>query len=914
MADRYTPQDIEPKWQQRWEADALYKTGTDTGKPKHYILDFYPYPSGEGMSVGHARNYVPTDVIARVYRMRGYNVLHPIGFDAFGLPTENAAIKLKKNPHDLNERYSANYIRQYKLMGLSYDWDRVINSAHDDYYRWSQWIFLKLFNSWYDPRLDRAAPIADLERELSERGSQTIFDFVDANAEHSGVIGAATRPISAAEWNALSRKDKNAHLMGYRLAFRASSQVWWDPVDKVVVADEEVENGVAWRSGTPVERKTMRQWYFRITAYADRLQRDLGTVDWPERIVKMQRNWIGKSEGAEVEFKFANSQIPNSRFTEAPSANLESAVSESGISVFTTRPDTLWGATFMVMSPEHPLLTKIVTADQKAAVEAYCAAAKAKSEEDRTAESKEKTGVFSGGYAINPVNGARIPVWVADYVLMGYGTGAIMAVPAHDQRDFDFARKFDLPIIEVVRPPGADASDPASWAKAYEDKLGVMVNSGPLDGMSTGEDGLACIRAATEHVAKLGVGKRRVNYRIRSWLISRQRYWGTPIPIVHTPEGETAVDESALPVRLPDVSHYEPTVTGESPLAGIPSFVNTPEGQRETDTMATWACSSWYYMRFADPKNGAKIFNQEELDYWLPVDMYVGGAEHAVLHLLYARMWTKVLFDCGVVKFIEPFTALRNQGMILSANKKTDENGREYFEKMSKSLGNVITPDSVAAEHGADALRGYEMFISDFTQTVPWNTQGVPGVRRWLDRVWRILLSPEDDKGAPVPMTAKDLRRVAHQTLQKYDKDLAAFGFNTIISGLMEFTNAMFKARDAGLTGTPEWREASDMLLLMIAPIAPHMAEEIWERLGRGYSVHQQAWPHLDAAATKADSLTIVVQVNGKLRDRVTVDADASEESVTAAALASDGALRYINGGAPQKVIYVKGKLVNIVL
>jgi leucyl-tRNA synthetase len=895
MADRYIPQDFESKWQARWERDELYKTHTSSDKPKYYVLDFYPYPSGEGMSVGHARNYVPTDVIARYYRMRGYNVLHPIGFDAFGLPTENAAIKLKQNPHDLNERYSANYIRQYKLMGLSYDWSRVINSAHDDFYRWTQWIFLKLFHSWYDPRLDRAAPIADLERELSERGSQAIFDFVDANAEHSGVIGASTLPISAAHWNALTRKEKNAHLMGYRLAFRGESQVWWDPSDKVVVADEEVENGVAWRSGTPVVRKTMRQWYFRITAYADRLQRDLDTVDWPERIVKMQRNWIGKSEGAEVTFKIADGALDQS------------------LSVYTTRPDTLWGATFMVVSPEHPLVASMTSDAQRAAVAAYQAAAKAKSEEDRAAD-KEKTGVFSGAYAVNPVNGARIPIWIADYVLMGYGTGAIMAVPAHDQRDFDFARKFDLPIVQVVKG-GVDADKPTSaWAAAYEDKQGVMVNSGPLDGMSTGEDGRACIREATVHIQKLGVGKRRVNYRIRAWLISRQRYWGTPIPIVHTEEGEVAVQESALPVKLPDVSHYEPTVTGESPLAAIADYVNAPNGKRETDTMATWACSSWYYMRFADSHNDGAIFNADALNYWLPVDMYVGGAEHAVLHLLYSRMWTKVLYDCGVVRFIEPFTALRNQGMILSANKKTDENGREYYEKMSKSLGNVITPDSVVAEQGADALRGYEMFISDFTQTVPWNTQGVPGVRRWLDRVWRIVLAPDDERGQPGEMSEKDLRRVAHQTLQRYERDLAAFGFNTVVSGMMEFTNAMYRARDAGLTGTPAWREASDMLLLMIAPIAPHMAEELWERLGRGYSVHQQTWPAFDPAAVVQDAITIVVQVNGKLRDRVMVPADASDEAVTEAALASDGARKFMDGGAPKQVKYVKGRLVNIVV
>jgi len=448
MAERYNPQDIESKWQQRWESDALYKSDSGGDKPKYYILDFYPYPSGEGMSVGHARNYVPTDVIARFYRMRGYNVLHPIGFDAFGLPTENAAIKLKKNPHELNERYSANYIRQYKLMGLSYDWSRVINSAHDDYYRWTQWIFLKLFNSWYDPRKDSAAPIADLEVELSERGAAAIFEYVDAHAEHVGVITAGAPIVSAAEWNAMSRREKNAYLMHYRLAFRSNTQVWWDPVDKVVVADEEVENGRAWRSGALVERKTLRQWYFRITAYAERLAADLDSVDWPERIVKMQRNWIGKSEGAEVDFKLADH--------------------DGAIRVYTTRPDTLWGATFMVLSPEHPLVDAITSAAQRPAVDAYRAMAKGETDEQRTATNREKTGVFTGAYAVNPVNGERIPVWIADYVLMGYGTGAIMAVPAHDQRDFDFARKFDLPIIQVVQGPNDAGKGQLRSAERHE--------------------------------------------------------------------------------------------------------------------------------------------------------------------------------------------------------------------------------------------------------------------------------------------------------------------------------------------------------------------------------------------------------------------------------------------------------------
>ncbi len=1015
MADRYIPQEIEPKWQARWEADALYKTGQADSRPKYYILDFYPYPSGEGMSVGHARNYVPTDVIARYYRMKGYNVLHPMGFDAFGLPTENAAIRLKVNPHILNERYSANYVRQYKLMGLSYDWSRLINSAHADYYRWTQWIFLQMFHAWYDPRLNRAAPIADLERELSEQGSQAIFDYIDTHAEHVGVVAKGTPVISAAQWHAMSRREKNAYLMNFRLAFRAESTVNWDPVDKVVVADEEVEGGRAWRSGALVEKKIIHQWFFRITAYAERLANDLDTVDWPEKIVKMQRNWIGKSEGAEVDFEISDFGLPIAGQSQIRNP-------KSKIRVFTTRPDTLWGATFMVLSPEHPLVAELTTADRRPDVEAYIAQAKAKTEEERTATEKEKTGVFIGAYAINPVNGKRIPIWIADYVLMGYGTGAIMAVPAHDERDFAFALKFGLPIIPVIdRPdrvaksvvfPGAmdegfraeleqagfecyaapvgeagvglfvtlrgDAQidryvelarrhlKPGHWNEIvgarwlfvfedgveelnsvesdarilprcaalrpavgnartvmemlsrqpfYQDALfhaeyGTMIHSGPF----SGTPGDTARQQVTAWLAEQGMGQRRVNYRIRAWLISRQRYWGTPIPIIHTPDGEEALDPSELPLRLPEVENYEPTATGESPLANIPEFVNTPRGRRETDTMATWACSSWYYMRFSDPHNDQAPFGQKEVSYWLPVDMYVGGAEHAVLHLLYARMWTKVLYDLGHVPFIEPFKALRNQGMILSPQKKVDEKGREYFEKMSKSKGNVITPDEVVAEYGADALRGYEMFISDFSQTVPWNTQGVPGVRRWLDRVWRIVLAPEEDKGVPVTYSGRELRRVAHQTILKFEKDLRDFSFNTIVAALMEFTNALYKARDAGLAGSPGWNEAIDILLRLIAPVAPHMAEELWMRLGRAYSIHQQPWPVADADAAKEEEITVVVQVNGKVRDRITVPASADEDMVKQAALQTNGARKSMNGKPPRQVIYVPGRLVSIVV
>jgi len=906
MAERYNPQEIEPKWQARWEQGALYKSLPAGDKPKYYVLDFYPYPSGEGMSVGHARNYVPTDVLARYYRMKGYNVLHPMGFDAFGLPTENAAIKLKTDPHALNERYSANYVRQYKLMGLSYDWSRLINSAHPEYYRWTQWIFIRLFNAWYDPRLDKAMPIQTLEAELAEHGSGEILAYIDDHPEHVGVVNKDTPVITAEEWRTMSRREQNDYLSNFRLAFQAESTVNWDPVDKVVVADEEVENGRAWRSGALVIKRTIRQWFFRITAYAERLINDLDSVDWPERIVAMQRNWIGKSEGAEVIFHVCNAE-------------------QWAIPIFTTRPDTLWGATFMVLSPEHPLVPQITTPEQQAEVERYVAFARGESEEQRTAEDKEKTGVFTGAYAINPVNGERIPIWIADYVLMGYGTGAIMAVPAHDQRDFEFAKKFNLPIKVVVFPqaelerlglsgPPTEAAIAEYQGKltaAYEDKAGVMVNSGPLTGLPAGTD---AIRAAIRHCANMGFAKRRVNYKIRPWLISRQRYWGTPIPIIHTPDGPIAVPEDALPVLLPKVTAYEPGPNGESPLESIPEFVNGPAGRRETDTMATWACSSWYYIRFADPHNDKAIGAPDQIDYWLPVDVYVGGAEHAVLHLLYSRMWTKVLYDLGVVKFKEPFSALRNQGLILSPQKRVDEKGREYYEKMSKSKGNVITPDEVIAEHGADALRGYELFISDFEQTVPWNTQGVPGVRRWLDRTWRIVLAPEEEKGPAAEMSARALRRIAHQTILRYERDLKAFSFNTLVAALMEFTNALYKARDAGLVGTPEWDEAIDILLRLLAPVAPHIAEELWHRLGRPYSIHQQAFPIADEAAARADSLTLAVQVNGKVRDHVTVPADADEAAITQAALASEGARRYLDGSPPKQIHYVKGRLVSIVV
>lgn len=985
--ERYDPATIERKWQDRWAADQLYRTGPADDRPKYYILDFYPYPSGEGLSVGHCRNYVPTDVIARFYRMQGFNVLHPMGWDAFGLPTENQAIKTKTNPALLTRRYAANYKRQMNLIGASYDWSREITSSEPDYYHWTQWIFLRLYDHWYDPRLDRARPIRELEAELAVHGTTRLG------------LPLSERQVLAQEWNSYNTLERQDLLRSFRLAYRGEATVNWDPVDKTVIANEEVgPDGRAWRSGALVERKVLRQWFFRITAYAERLDRDLDTVDWPSRIVAMQRNWIGASRGAEVIFK-----------------------SEQGddLLVFTTRPDTLWGATFMVLSPEHPLVAKLTSLEQRAAVEAYCAQATAQTTAATPVEEKEKTGVFTGSYAINPVNGVRIPIWVADYVLMGYGTGAIMAVPAHDERDFAFAMKFGLPIIPVIqRPdqrtrsalrPGAYSSalpdllqgagytyaeqdgwlvvdlhsdqatayaelvrphlQPGGWTElvgaawlaifpdatiafdaltadqtlcarmrnllgrddlpsymaylatvpAYRDLLlhtetGRPIHSGPIDGLLGSE----AISRTIDLLEQQGLGKGRKNYKMRDWLISRQRYWGTPIPIIHAEDGtEVMISDGELPVTLPGVESYEPTATGESPLAQIDEWlsVRLPDGQsgrRETDTMGTFACSSWYFLRFVDPNNSSALGAREELAYWLPVDMYVGGAEHAVMHLLYARFWTKFLYDMDLVPFFEPFQSLRNQGLILAPPREVD--GQIVVEKMSKSKNNVITPDEVVAAHGADALRGYECFISDFEASVPWSTDGVPGIRRWLDRVWRIVLSPENDRGQPGSYSERQLQRVTHQTIMRVESDIRGFKFNTMVAALMEFTNALYRARDANLVATAAWSEAIEVLLRLIAPVAPHIAEELWERINRTYSVHQQPWPIADAALAAEDTIEVVLQVNGKVRDKLVVPADAGEEQLRRLALESERVMSYVGERTIRKVIVVPGKLVNIVV
>lgn len=871
---KYVPQDFEAGWMEKWEADELYKTAPADERPKAYILDFFPYPSGDGLSVGHCRNYVPTDVMSRYYRMKGYNVLHPMGWDAFGLPAENAAIKAKTNPAKLIAQYAANYKRQFRLIGISFDWSREINSSSPDYYKWTQWIFLQLYNAWYDPRVNAARRIADLEQELSEKGTRAIPN--------------ALAQVTSDEWHAFTQKERTEFLSNFRLAYRKPARVNWCPVDKTVLANEEVHDGRCWRCGSQVEEKMLAQWFFRITAYSERLLDDLETIDWPEHIKLMQRNWIGKSIGAEVDF----------------------ATDAGRLQIFTTRPDTLWGATFMVLAPEHPYVERVTTPEHKGRVNQYVNEAIAKTDVERAEEGKDKTGVFTGAYATNPVNGERIPIWVADYVMMGYGTGAIMAVPAHDQRDFEFARKFHLPIRVVIQPPDGELND-RTMERAYPHE-GVMVNSGPFDGKNAD----AAVEQVTQWLEENGIGAKRIQYKFRDWGISRQRYWGSPIPIIHTDESQVAVDESDLPVELPNVNSYEPTATGESPLANIRAWVNVTlpdgtRGRRETDTMGTFACSSWYFMRFADPHNDEKAFDAKEVNYWLPVDTYVGGAEHAVMHLLYARFWTKVLCDLGYVNFVEPFRRLRNQGMILSPQLK---DGR--YEKMSKSKGNVITPDEMVEKFGADALRAYEMFISDFTVATPWQIDGLAGTHRWLTRVWNIFLEPARDNTlrAATGEEIKILRRALHQTLKKVEDDINAFEFNTVISSLMTLTNILVKAKDAAWYPDAVWGEAMKTLLLMLAPIAPFMAEEIWMRLGGTYSIHQQTWPSYDAEAAKEETFTLVIQINGRVRGKIELPVGASEQEAREKAFADASVKKWIDGKTIANVVYVPGRLMNVVV
>lgn len=799
----FNHQQIEKKWQQHWEENKTFKTTEQKDQPKFYALDMFPYPSGAGLHVGHPEGYTATDILSRLKRMQGYNVLHPMGWDAFGLPAEQYALDTGNDPAEFTEQNINNFRRQIKSLGFSYDWDREINTTDPQYYKWTQWIFLQLY----------------------KKG----------------------------------------------LAYIDEVAVNWCPALGTVLANEEVIDGKSERGDHPVERRPMKQWMLKITEYADRLLDDLEELDWPESIKDMQRNWIGRSEGAEVTFTIDGHK---ETFT-----------------VFTTRPDTLFGATYAVLAPEHPFVAQITTDEQKDAVAAYLDKIKSKSDLERTDLAKEKTGVFTGAYAINPANGEKMPIWIADYVLMSYGTGAIMAVPAHDERDYEFAQMFNLPIREVVAGGEVDK-------EAYTGD-GEHVNSDFLNGLNKEE----AIQKMIEWLEEKGIGTKKVTYRLRDWLFSRQRYWGEPIPIIHWEDGTmSTVPEEELPLVLPVTTEIKPSGTGESPLANIDEWVNVvdPEtgkkGRRETNTMPQWAGSCWYYLRFIDPHNTEALADKDKLKEWLPVDIYIGGAEHAVLHLLYARFWHKVLYDIGLVHTKEPFQKLFNQGMILGENN----------EKMSKSKGNVVNPDEIVESHGADTLRLYEMFMGPLDASIAWSTTGLDGARRFLDRIWRLFIQENGELSDKITASGNNLEKVYHQTVKKVTEDYEHLRFNTAISQMMVFINEGYKA-DA----IP--KQYVEGFVKLLSPVAPHLAEEMWEKLGHQGTVSYEPWPTYDESKLVDDEVEIVVQVNGKMKTKLMVSKEATKEEMEQLAMNEEKVQEQIAGKTIRKVIAVPGKLVNIV-
>lgn len=824
----YNPGALEKKWQSRWEMDQLYRSVIDHSRPKFYALTMLPYPSGD-LHIGHWYAMTPSDARARYMRMKGYNVLFPMGFDAFGLPAENAAIRDGVHPMKRTFQNIEKMRLQLRSMGAMFDWEREAVSADPSYYKWTEWFFIQLYK-----------------------------------------LGLAYRKLSPVDWC----PHCNTTL--------AREQVWGD--------DRHCE-----RCNTPVIKKDLNQWFFKSTRYADELLNYDG-IDWPQTVKTLQTNWIDRSEGASVVF-----------------------TTEQGddVEIFTTRPDTLWGATFMVFSPEHPLVEKVTTPENKAQVEEYKIQAARQTDIQRGAADKEKTGVFTGGYAINPVNQARIPIWIADYVLMSYGTGAIMAVPAHDERDFAFAKKYNLPIIPVIQPRMADGTpSPDIELKSAYIGDGVMINSGQLNGVAVNtEKGRKnpSIAAVIDWLQEQRIGRESVNYRYRDWLISRQRYWGAPIPMIYCEEhGWNPVPEEQLPVLLPEDVEWKPT--GESPLKLHPTWKHTTcpvcgaAATRETDTMDTFMCSSWYHLRYLSPKYELGPFDPAEYDYWMPVDTYTGGIEHATMHLLYTRFFHKALRDAGIVKGNEPMVQLRNQGMVLG----------EDNEKMSKSRGNVVAPDLLVEKYGADTIRAYLMFFARWEMGAPWDSQGIEGSARWIRRVWALFT--DDHKNSPSnvspvkPYDERNLRRRVHQTLRKVSRDFEKFEFNTIISSLMELLNEMYREREAGAWGSSAWMEAQEIYLKMMAPVAPHITEELWARLGKPYSIHTQQWPLVDEAAAKEDSIELPVQINGKVRDRLVIHAEATEAEIKAAVLSSVSVQKFLEGKEPKKVIVAKGRLVSIVV
>ena len=880
----YNFAEIEPKWQKYWEENKTFKTEDDFSKQKYYILDMFPYPSGAGLHVGHPEGYTATDIISRYKRMKGFNVLHPMGYDAFGLPAEQYAMQTGTHPAITTQKNCDNFRRQIKEIGLSYDWDREINTTDPHYFKWTQWIFKRLYNTWFDNETKKGRPIAELSipEEIKIKGSDAVNEYINEK----------------------------------RLAYYANAQVWWCESCKTVCANEEVlTDGSHEKCGNQVIRKNLKQWLLRIPHYAERLLNGLENIDWPESVKSMQRNWIGKSTGAEVDFMLDGLN--------------------KKLRVYTTRPDTLFGATYMVVSPEHEWVNEITIPEQKDEVEKYVKAAALKSDLDRTDLAKVKTGVFTGRYAINPVNNQKIPIWIADYVLTGYGTGAIMAVPAHDTRDFEFAKAFDIPVICILDPGDVENREAILEGNACWTEDGKYINSAnsktglDINGLNK-EQG---IKATIDWLESNDLGKAMVNFKMRDWLFSRQRYWGEPFPVIHWEDGEVSlIDDEDLPLELPELEKYTPGDSGESPLANAEDWLivtdkNGRKGRRETNTMPQWAGSCWYYLRYIDPRNDEQIFDPAKEAYWMPVDLYIGGAEHAVLHLLYSRFWHKVLFDLGVVSTDEPFTKLYNQGMILAFayetstgakvssdlaeekdgkffHRETGEELKQIVAKMSKSLKNVVNPDDVIDKYGADSLRLYEMFMGPLDERKPWAENGVKGVFNFLNRVYRFFA---DTGNITDGEEDAEVAKLLHQTIRKVESDIENLKFNTAVSALMVFNNLVIKKGKVT-------KETAETFAKILAPFAPHMAEELWSVYGNEKTLAYEEWPHVDESLLQEDVYEYPVSFNGKMRFKIELPLDMPKVEIEKSVLSHDLAQKWLAGKTVRKFILVPKKIINVVV
>ncbi len=925
----YNFAEIEKKWQQYWKENRTYKVDIDKSRPKFYVLDMFPYPSGAGLHVGHPLGYIASDIYSRYKRLQGFNVLHPMGYDAFGLPAEQYAIQTGQHPAITTDNNVKRYREQLDKIGFSYDWNREVRTCDPEYYHWTQWAFVQMFKHWYNTKTQKAEPINNLITEFEKNGNSTI----DAACSE-------VKDFSASEWKAMSEREQQEILLSYRLAYLADTMVNWCPALGTVLANDEVKEGFSVRGGHPVEQRKMKQWCLRISAYAERMLNDLETIDWTDSLKEIQRNWIGRSEGAEVTFKIDGT--------------------DEGIVVFTTRPDTIYGATFMVLAPESELVEKLTTAEHKQAVEDYITLAKRKTERERQAEAKKVTGQFTGSYAINPFTKERIPIWISEYVLAGYGTGAIMAVPAHDSRDFVFAKTFGLPIIQTVIRPGETPSDPSTWEESYDAKEGIVINSGIINGLEVKD----AIRTINENIEKQGLGSYKINYRLRDAIFSRQRYWGEPFPIYYKDGMPYTIDESNLPLELPEVDAYLPTEKGEPPLGRAKSWQTSEGFPYELSTMPGFAGSSAYYLRYMDPRNSKGLVSKEANEYWENVDLYIGGTEHATGHLVYSRFWNKFLFDLGYVCKNEPFKKLINQGMIqgrsnfvyrikntnkfVSLNLKKDydvteihvdvnivsndildldkfrawrpefanaefilEDGKYIcgwaVEKMSKSMFNVVNPDDIIVNYGADTLRMYEMFLGPLELSKPWDTNGIDGVHKFLRRLWRLYHDSNNEPNVSSESASKAELKAIHKTIKKISEDIEKFSFNTGVSAFMICVNELTELKC-------NKREVLEPLAIILAPYAPHIAEELWYLLGYSSTICDAKWPEYNEEYLVESTFTCPVSFNGKMRYTMEVPLNLQKEEVEKLVMAHDQFERYLDGKPMKKIIVVPNKIVNVVI